>query len=277
MTTSSHIVHVNEVDFQAEVLVHSTQRPVVVDFWAEWCVPCKALDPILEKLAAEEVGAFRLAKLNVDENPRIAEEYGVRGIPTVKIFRHGQVVAEFTGVRTVAQIRELLRSIEPALADLVVGRANSLLTSQDWDEAKQLFRESLAENPDQPGALLGLARAHLAEGHFAAALPILREFPVSKEYVSAELLLPLADALAELQLNELDLEDETTALYANALRLASQGGLLPAIDGLLDGLRANKRFRNGQPRKVILGLLEVLGEDNPATREYRAELASLLF
>ncbi len=277
MTTSSHIVHVNEVDFQAEVLLHSGQRPVVVDFWAEWCVPCKALDPILEKLAAEAAGAFRLAKLNVDENPRLAEEYGVRGIPNVKIFRHGQVVAEFSGVRTEAQIRELLRSIEPAPADLVVGRGNSLLASEDWDEAKQLFRDSLAENPDQPGALLGLARAHLAEGNFLAALPILREFPVSKEYVSAELLLPLADALAELELNELDLEDETTALYANALRLAAKGRLLPAIDGLLETLRANKRFRNGQPRKVILALLEVLGEDNPATREYRSELARLLF
>jgi putative thioredoxin len=277
MTTSIHIVHVNEVDFQAEVLLHSGQRPVVVDFWAEWCIPCKTLDPILENLAAEAAGAFRLAKLNVDENPRLAEEYGVRGIPSVKIFRHGQVVAEFAGVRTETQVRELLRSIEPAPADLVIGRANSLLASEDWEEAKLLFRDSLTENPDQPGALLGLARAHLAEGNFLAALPILREFPVSKEYISAELLLPLAEALAELELNQLDTDDETTALYTNALRLGSQGRLLAALDGLLDTVRANKRFRNGQPRQVILGLLEVLGEDNPATREYRAELARLLF
>jgi putative thioredoxin len=277
MTTSIHIVHVNEVDFQAEVLLHSGQRPVVVDFWAEWCIPCKTLDPILENLAAEAAGAFRLAKLNVDENPRLAEEYGVGGIPSVKIFRHGQVVAEFAGVRTETQVRELLRSIEPAPADLVIGRANSLLASEDWEEAKLLFRDSLTENPDQPGALLGLARAHLAEGNFLAALPILREFPVSKEYISAELLLPLAEALAELELNQLDTDDETTALYTNALRLGSQGRLLAALDGLLDTVRANKRFRNGQPRQVILGLLEVLGEDNPATREYRAELARLLF
>jgi putative thioredoxin len=277
MTTSIHIVHVNEVDFQAEVLLHSGQSPVVVDFWAEWCIPCKTLDPILEKLATEAAGAFRLAKLNVDENPRLAEEYGVRGIPSVKIFRHGQVVAEFAGVRTETQVRELLRSIEPAPADLVIGRANSLLASEDWEEAKLLFRDSLTENPDQPGALLGLARAHLAEGNFLAALPILREFPVSKEYISAELLLPLAEALAELELNQLDTDDETAALYANALRLASQGRLLAALDGLLDTLRANKHFRNGQPRQVILGQLEVLGEDNPATREYRAELARLLF
>lgn len=277
MAHSSFVVNVNEGDFQTEVLLHSGQRPVVVDFWAEWCIPCKTLDPILEKLADEAHGSFRLAKLNVDENPRVANEYHVRGIPTVKVFRNGQVVAEFTGLRSEAQLREFLRSIEPAPIELEVGRANSLLASEDWEEAKLLFRTTLAEFPDHPAALLGLARAQLAEGNAQAALPILLEFPISKEFAAAEQLIPLAKALADLDLGELETSDEHDALYANALRLAGNGKLLPALDGLLDLLRLNKTYRKGQARKVVLAILEVLGNDNPVTREYRAELAQLLF
>lgn len=278
--TSAHIVHVSESDFQVEVLAHSVQRPVVVDFWAEWCTPCKTLDPILEKLAEDASGDFRLAKVDVDANPKIAEEYGVRGIPTVKAFRNGQVVAEFSGLRPEPQVREFLKALANGASDLKVGKANSLLTGEHWIEAEDLLRQALDENPDHPGALLGLARALLAQGRADAALPILREFPVSKEYSSAELLLPLAQAMADLDLGLLIAggDDEGTAIvYLNALRLAGRGQILAAMDGLLDVMRTDKALRKGDGRKVMLGLLQVLGEENPHTREYRTELAKLLF
>lgn len=275
--SSSHVIEVNENDFQVEVLAHSSQRLVIVDFWAEWSNLSRLLDPILERLADEASGGFRLAMLNVDSNPRIAEDYGVRSVPTVKAFRHAQVVAEFSGLRSEPQLREFIKELEPAPNDLLVGRADSLLSAEQWQEAEDLYRDALDENPDHPGALLGLARALLAQGLALQALPILREFPISKEYASAERLIPLAEALANLEPGEDSDSQAAQPVYTHALRLASRGQILAAMDGLLDVLREDKAQRKGAPRKVLIGLLEVLGDDNPQTRQYRNELAQLLF
>lgn len=274
---SSHVVHVSESDFQVEVLAHSSQRPVIVEFWAEWSEPSRLLDPLLEQLANEAHGGFRLAKLDVDANPRVAEDYGVRSVPAVKAFRNGQIVAEFAGLRPEPQVREFIKALEPAPNDLRVGRADRLLIEGQWEEAEDLYRDSLDENSDHPGALLGLARALLAQGLALQALPVLREFPVSKEYASAERLIPLAEALAELEQAEDSDSEHTQPVYTNALRLVGRGQLLAAMDGLLDVLREDKAQRKGTPRKVLIGILEVLGNENPQTREYRNELTQLLF
>ncbi len=275
---SAHIINVNESDFQAEVLVHSNQRPVIVDFWAEWCVPCRTLDPILEKLVEAANGSFRLARLDVDANPKVAIDYNVRGIPSVKVFRNEQVVAEFSGSRTEPQVREFLNAIAPTTSDLVVGRADSLLATEKWTMGEDLYREALEDNPDHPGALLGLARSLLAQGAASQALPILRGFPVSKEYAKAEQLIPLAQAIADLENTEPeDNEDGLAIQFSSALRLANRGKIFAAMDGLLDILRQNKRFRQQEIRRLMLGLLAVLGEENPQTRAYRSELTSLLF
>lgn len=108
--TSENIITVNENDFEQEVLIYSQNVPVVVDFWAEWCTPCKILGPILEKLAKEGQGSFRLAKLDVDFNKNIAIRYGIRSIPAVKTFMKGQVVAEFTGAQPEIKVREFLKN-----------------------------------------------------------------------------------------------------------------------------------------------------------------------
>ena len=280
MQPSQHVINVSEADFQYEVLSHSSQQAVVVDFWAEWCTPCRTLGPILEKLAEEAAGTFRLAKLDVDANSKIAMDYGVRGIPAVKAFRNGQVVAEFSGLRSEEQIRTFLNSLIATPNDLTVGKANSLLTSEKWQEAEQHFREVLDNNPDHPGALLGLAKCLLAQGEPTSALPILLEFPVSKEYSTAEQLIPLAQAMADKEdSSEKEIADENPhkALYENALRLAGRGQIAAALDGLLEILRQDKNYRKGQGRKVAVGLLHLLGENNPLAREYHTELASLIF
>jgi putative thioredoxin len=276
---SSHIINVNETDFQAEVLLHSNQRPVVVDFWAEWCVPCRTLDPILEKLAETANGAFRLAKLDVDANPKVANDYGVRGIPSVKAFRNGQVAAEFSGLRPEPQVREFLNSLEPATIDLATGRADSLLSAQKWAEGEDIYREVLDENPDHPGALLGLARSLLAQGAASEALPILRAFPVSKEYAKSEQLIPLAQAIADLESGGgvEENEDPLAVQFNSALRLVNRGQIFAAMDGLLDILRQNKKYRLGEIRRLMLGFLTLLGEENLQTRVYRSELTGLLF
>ena len=113
MTSSEHIIDVSEADFEYEVLAYSATVPVVVDFWADWCIPCRTLGPLLEKLTQEAQGAFRLARLDVDANPNLARRFGIRSIPAVKAFRDGQLVAEFTGARSEPQVRQFLAQLAP--------------------------------------------------------------------------------------------------------------------------------------------------------------------
>lgn len=278
MMASDFIVDVNEADFEYEVLAYSQQMPVVVDFWAEWCAPCKILGPLLEKLAQEAQGDFRLAKVNVDENPNLALRYSVRGIPAVKAFRDGKLVSEFVGVQPEPHVREFLRAIAPSQSDLTLEKGNSLLKDHQAKSAEAAFRQVLDENPDQPVALLGLAKSLLLQGKGVESNLLLRNFPASREYTSAETLRPLAESLARFEKNEiLDADNPLEAAFNNSLRLIVRGNEEAAMDGLLDIIRQDKRFRNGEPRMVMLGLLELLGDENPLTRQYRKELASVLF
>ncbi|UYN90515.1 MAG: tetratricopeptide repeat protein [Anaerolineales bacterium] len=273
---SDHIIHISEADFHRQVLEHSLQQPVVVSFWAEWCIPCRTLDRILERLAQEAGGAFRLAKLDVDANQRLAAQLHVKDIPAVKAFRNGQMVAEFNGMQPEARLSEFLQALGPSSYDLQVGRAEHLLSLQDWPAAEQAFRLILDNDSDHPQALLGLAKALLVQGDFAGALPILRAFPVSKLYGLAEQLIPLAQAMADDANGDLG-EDEWSALLTNSLRLVGRGQLEAAMDGLLELLRENKRYAAGLAHRCALGILALLGEHNLQTQTYRKELASLLF
>lgn len=277
MMASDYIIDVSEADFEYQVLAYSQQIPVIVDFWAEWCIPCKTLSPILERLAVEAAGTFRLAKVNVDYNPNLANRYNVRSIPTVKAFRDGRVVSEFIGLQPEPRIREFIRAIAPSPADLALERGSSLLQMGEWRMAEVAFRQVLSEKPENPPALLGLAKCLLAQGKAQEALNILSHFPASREYSSAETLKPLAEALVRQKNGDVYSDDPLEAAYNRALRLVIRGNYPAAMDGLLDILRQDKRYRNGEIRLVMLALFELLGEGNPLTRQYRQELASVLF
>jgi putative thioredoxin len=272
-----NIINVTESNFEYEVVKYSFNMPVIVDFWAEWCVPCKVLDPILRKLAEERAGELRLAKVNVDENQNLAMRYNVRGIPAVKAFKEGDIVAQFSGVQPETKIREFIKDLIPSHIDLRLEKGESLLAAENWQGASKTFREILNQNPGQPAALLGLAKCLLAGGRGAEARDILNAFPLSHEYSTAEKLLPLAKALIRFKKDDLFSEDPVDATYSHALRLIGMGNLQAAMDGILDVLRKDKNYRNGEAKQVILGLFEILGTQNPATREYQRELAAILF
>jgi putative thioredoxin len=278
MMSSDHIIDVSETDFEYEVLSYSQNIPVVVDFWATWCGPCKQLGPLLERLAIEGRGSFRLARVNVDDNPNLALLYGVRSIPTVKAFSSGQVVTEFSGNIPESRLRDFLNNIvPPSPADLALERAESLLALEQWVQAEGEFRSLLQNNPDQPASLLGLARALLAQGKGQEAAFVLHNFPASRQFAQAETLQPLADAMTNFSKGRLPDDNDIDAAYTNAIRLASRGNTLAALDGLLEVLRQNKHYRSDRARQVFLGLLGVLGDESLTTRQYRAELASVLF
>jgi putative thioredoxin len=277
MTNSEYIIEVSEADFEYKVLVYSQTVPVLVDFWAEWCAPCRMLGPILEKLAKEAGGSFRLAKINVDENPNLARRYNVSSIPMVKAFRDGQVVSEFAGALPEPRVREFLRSLAPSPMDLLLEKGHSLLEMNQWDKAEKTFREYLKEFPNHPRAMLGLVKSVLLQGRGADALNLIRNFPDGKDYSRAEQLLPLANALARYQSGETYSDDPLEAAYLNALRLIVRGNHAAAMDGLLDVLRQDKHFRDDEVRRVMVAIFELLGDENPLTRQYRGELAMVLF
>jgi putative thioredoxin len=274
---SNHIIDVSETDFEFEVLNYSQNTPVVVDFWATWCVPCKVLGPLLERLAEEGRGAFRLARVDVDANPNLALRYGVRSIPVVKAFANGQVAAEFTGALPEPRVREFIKKLAPSEGDLILEKANSLLNQHQWASAEQSYRQVLEQTPDSPAGLLGLSKVLLAQGRSDESRQVLRNFPASREYSSAEILLPLTEAYTRLQSLSQEETDPLAPAYNNTLRLASRGNIPSALDGLLDILRQEKQYQNGQARKVFLALLELLGAEDPQARQYRNELASVLF
>lgn len=278
MMASDFIVDVTEADFEYQVLAYSQKVPVVVDFWASWCVPCKVLGPILEKLALEGRGSFRLARLDVDANPNLAMRFNVRSIPSVKAFRDGTVVSEFNGALPEPSVREFIRAIAPAKDDLLIEKGLGMLHMHQPEKAEETFRQVLDDLPGNAPALLGLAKSLLYQSESRESLEILKSFPASREFNNARVLLPLAIALEEKALSDpLKMEDELEAAYQNAVRLIKRGNLEAAIDGLLDILRQDKRFRNGEVHKVILGILELTSADEESVRQYRNELASILF
>jgi len=275
---SDFIVDVSEADFEYEVLAFSQNMPVVVDFWAPWCQPCKTLTPMLESLAHENQGAFRLARVNVDDNPNLAMRYGVRSIPTVKAFTQGQVVAEFVGLQPQERVREfLVRLLPPSKTALAIEKASSLLAEHQWSSAEHLFRELEGQEPGSPTVQLGLVKAILAQGNGAEAATLLRNFPPSREFPNAEKLRPLAESLVKFEANTLPDETDLDATFRSSLRLAKRGNLEAAMDGLLDLLRQDKQFRGGQARQVILSLLELYTPEDATGRQYRKELATVLF
>lgn len=279
MMTSNNIIDVTEADFEYEVVIYSQETPVVVDFWAEWCVPCRLLSPLLERLARESNGSFRLAKLNVDQNQKLAQRFRVSSIPAVKAFRNGAVVSEFSGVQPEARVREFIRALIPTPADLNIEKGFGMLDLHRPSEAELAFRSSLSANPGKPEALLGLAKSLLLQGKGTEGLKILSDFPTSRQYNAAQALLPLAKRLVSIEKGEAlpAPEDEHDPAFENALRLIRRGNLEAAMDGLLDILRENRRYRNELARQVLVAILEALGENSPLAAEYRRELTTLLF
>ena len=278
MQTHNDIIDVTETSFQYEVLSFSQNTPVVVEFWAAWCRPCKTLGPLMERLAIESQGGFRLARVDIDANPNLSLQYNVRSIPTVKAFSQGEIVSEFVGLLPENRLREFISKLSsPGPSNLALEKGKSLLLSQHWSAAEALFREVCESMPDNPECLLGLAKSLIAQNETDESLVILFNFPASSQLSIVEKLKPLAESLKLFKENQLPDETELDATFMGSVRLFSRGNLLAALDGLLEILRQDKSYREGFARQVIVGILELMDNEEPQTRQYRNELASILF
>lgn len=274
MVSSEFILHVDEKSFEFEVLFYSKNLPVLTLFWADWSQPSKQLIPMLENIVTEADGTIRLAKVNVDSNQMLALQYQVRTVPTVVAFNDGKVMGEFSGLidqNTLDEFIEML--LPPSQIDLDVEKGLSLLNLHNWSEAEGVFRDLLKSEDCPPSALLGLAKSLIPQGKASEALNILKKFPASQEYRKAESLIPLASDMN----SSLSPASDLDAMYTTGLKLVSRGNLYAALDGLLELLNINKTYRKGNAKLSFLGILEILGEDDPSTRSYRDELSTILF
>ena len=242
---------VTDSNFQAAVIERSHTVPVVVDFWAEWCGPCRQLGPAIEKAVAARAGKVELAKLDVDANPVAARSFQIQSIPAVKAFRDGKVAAEFVGAQPPAAVERFLDLLVPSEADELVAKG---------DEAS--LRQALELEPSRADAAVPLARTLHARGEDDDALKLLAQVPGS---FAAE---GLKSRIALERSTELDLSDAFEAL--------DSGDHERALDLLLDSLSSADGAKD-DVRRVIVGILDELGVEHPLARESRRRLASALY
>ena len=290
------IFDVDSSNFEKEVIEASKDRVIVVDFWAPWCAPCRTLGPDLEAVVKALGPGVALAKVNVDENPELAQIFRVQGIPAVKVVKEGRLVQEFTGAMPKAQIEALLKPLVPEMPraegeeeegeDLLQG-AKLLLEEGDLEGAAQLFDEQLAAEPGNNQALVGLARVRLHEGNFAAVHQLTERIEEgTPEFEQARALLKLIDihqvaheaggravAAQRLLANPEDLE----ARYGVACCAAAEADYPAALEGWLAIVEGQRDFRNGAAREGMAALFHLLGRQHPAVGDYPQRLYRALY
>jgi putative thioredoxin len=272
--------------FEAAVLEESRRRPVVVDFWAPWCGPCRTLGPILERLAGQAGGAWLLAKVNVDADPDVAADFGVQGIPAVKAFRDGAVVAEFVGAVPEAHVRSWLEGVVPGPADDAFAEAQALLEAGQGEAARGALARVLTLKPAHAGALLALAELDLAAGRPAEALAHLERLPPAEADRHASRLAALrlrAAAPAGVDLGALRAKVEADpgdgdARLALARGLAGAGEYPAALEELLELVRRFHRKGPGEEaRAFMVQLFDVVGSRSELADAYRTRLSRELY
>jgi putative thioredoxin len=275
-----YIQDITAADFGVAVLQRSQEVPVVVDFWAEWCGPCKTLGPLLERVTAEHNGAFELVKIDVDQNQQLAAEFGIQSIPTVVAFRHGVPISRFSGAVPEHSLQAWLTEIMPSDLELRVEEARDLALDGNHAAAEAIFREVLDSQPDQPEAGIGLASLRLAAGDAEEALIILGRLTPTPEVERLQGAARMATARGD------DISGLEAALTADpnsgrarimlARALAARNEFEPALDHYLHVVRAKGKDQD-EARLGMLDIFGVLGDEHPLTATYRRQLASALF
>lgn len=271
-------------DFQRIVIEGSSQVPVVVDFWAEWCGPCRMLKPILEKLAEEYQGKFILAKVESDRNQAVAAQYGVRGIPNVKAFRDGKIVDEFSGAIPESAVREFLERLIPSPSEELRLAAARLHVQGDLAQALKLLGDATkldARNTDvhldATAIMLELDQVDEARRLFDS-LPLACRQAARGQQIEARLIFAEAGSGDEAALREhlTAQPDDLDARLRLANLLIAADRHREGLEELLDMVRRDRTWNEGAARKAMLAVFSLLGSDAPLVGEYRRKLASAL-
>src|SRR5258708_336515 len=284
---------VTTASFMAEVVDASLDQPIIVDFWAPWCGPCKQLGPILEKIVRAANGAVRMVKLNIDENPEIAQQMRIQSIPAVYAFKDGRPVDGFVGAQPESQVKQFVQRLGgaaggPSPTEEAMAMAKEAAQTGDHASAAALYSQILKQNKENPDALAGLARALIARGEFAKAQQVLAGAPKELEkhagIAAARSALELAEQAqkamgsvgklrARLEANA----DDHEARFELATALFGGGEREAAIDELLTLFKRDRNWDEQAARRQLVKFFEVIGPTDPLTLSARRRLSSLMF
>jgi putative thioredoxin len=285
-SNATWVVDVGDADFESAVLQRSRQVPVVVDFWAPWCGPCRTLGPVLERLIGQRGGEVVLARVNVDEAQNLAALYRVESIPLVIAFRDGQPVDAFVGVRSEPELVQFLDRLRPSEAEKLLGEAAALENAKP-EEAERLYRRILEQDRTQDAARLGLARLLMARGQDDEAAELLAEAGTvgetgaEAEHLSGILNLkrlarPFGDEAAARQRVTKEPRN-AAALYELGCVLAAAGRYEEALQTLLSAAERDPKLGASKVREAMVQIFNVIGQRSALADDYRSRLATLLY
>lgn len=285
MSTSPYVIDVTEATFEAAILKRSMEVPVVIDFWATWCGPCRTLGPILEELAAEYAGRFILAKVDTDANPNLSRAFQIRSIPTVMAMVDGKVVQHFAGALPRTEITRWLDSFLPAPQVNPEEQARALTAEGRYAEAAAAWRTMLAAQPDAWPAVAGLARATAALGDIDAAQQLVDRIPeLERDALKGD----IAPILFHLRAREVEPADvlqarldedpkDVEALYGLAIRAAAAGDWPRALELLLNIVRYDREFKDDVGRTTMIEIFEVIGIQSDLATTWRKRLGATMY
>ncbi|WP_374013424.1 thioredoxin [Pseudoxanthomonas koreensis] len=289
MSASPHVIDVTTATFETDVLQRSLQTPVLVDFWATWCGPCKTLTPVLEKLAADYGGAFILAKVDVDREQEIAAAFQIRSVPSVFLLVGGQPVDAFQGALPEGQLRQFLQQhgIEPLAGDDDAAAVEALDAAPPDPHAEVArLRQAIEDAPDQADLRLDLALALLKTGAIAEAEGLLDALPANlatddralraRARLGFAALLDGAPPVQELERTLAADPGDLRARHLLAVHHLVDGDTATGLEQLLEMLRRDRGFEDGLPRRALIEAFRVI-EDEDLVGQYRRKMASLLF
>ncbi len=284
MADSPFIIDVTADNFSAVVLEGSMKQPVLVDFWADWCQPCQALMPVLSKMAEQSQGLFILAKINSDQNQDLAQQFGVRSLPTVKLFKNGQPVDEFMGALPESQIQAFIDQHIDRESDRIHARAIEALQVNDQEAALKLLQQANAMDPERVQIAVDLATLMADVGQSAEAVTLLKTLPKEEQgsAIVAALLARLefagsAESLPDLEtLKAQAAEGDLEAKLQLSNKLVAAGNHEPAMIQLLEIMQKDRGFKDDIGRTTLLKIFDMLGAD-PLVEQYRRKMFSFLY
>ncbi|HHJ15009.1 MAG TPA: thioredoxin [Gammaproteobacteria bacterium] len=286
MNEHSHIVEVGASDFEQAVIAESHQRPVLVDFWADWCSPCQMLMPVLAKLAQDYAGGFLLAKVDTEREQALAVREGIRSLPTLRLYRNGEVVDEVMGAQPETVLRELLDRWVERASDRALQQAQELLARGETEAGLRQLEQAWREDPDNPRLPFVLVRELILAGHRERARDVLEQLPATlrndpqadtlRKLLDFAAVLEDAPERAELERRLKQQADDREALCQLGARQLLEGAPEAALDSFMRLLQKDPEYGEGVARRGLLTAFALLGDEHPKVAEYRRRMFALL-
>ena len=286
MSKSAYVHDVGAQDFQALVIENSYKQPVLVDFWADWCEPCKSLGPVLSKLAEEYNGKFILAKVDTEKEPELAAHFGIKSLPTMKVIFNGQIAGERVGAIPESEIRALIDPLIVSESDKVMEAAMLAQNEGRTQDALDLMNQALANDPTNLDLKINIAKLVVVQGDMKSAMALLEslseEDSKNEEVVKLQAKINLASKIEglppieQIEKRLADNPEDLQALLDKSQHLSASGYYEEAMEMLLQIVTIDRKFQDDAGRKGLLALFDMLGGEQTAVQNYRRKLFTLL-